>query len=216
MSTFGDMKTRIASEILRTSWADSFVATAIQDAIDDYKFTHFRFNVGRFRLDTVADQEFYTIPAALKADDGSALATGVTLLEIDAMSCRFNNAASPVTPVTDGWLEAATTTNTTGQPCHYSWVDDRIRYTPIPDQVYQIFITGLKALPTLSAGGDTNAWMTQGAALIRARAKVRLYRDIMRNEGAAVAAQGEESAALGMLQRGVGAQQSNRLQAWGY
>lgn len=58
--------------------------------------------------------------------------------------------------------------------------------------------------------------MTDGAALIRARAKVRLYRDILRDTGMVANAQAEEDNAMLALTRGMEAQQPMRLQAWGY
>lgn len=216
MSDYGTMKARIASEILRSSWADTFVQNAVLDAIEDFKFTRFRFNVARFRMNTVADKEIYDLPDDLLDGDGNALNTGETLLEIDAMNCRYNDAASSVDPVTDGWLENVTTSNTTGQPCFYAFDGTQIRFTPIPDQVYSIRMTGLKQLATLTDATDTNAWMVEGAGLIRARAKVRLYRDILRDTAMVANAQAEEDNALRSLQRSQAAHQSGRLQAWGY
>ncbi|TXH53564.1 MAG: hypothetical protein E6Q97_12930 [Desulfurellales bacterium] len=216
MSDLGTMKTRIASEILRADWADSYVASAITDAIDDYSATRFRFNAARFRLNTVSGQEFYTLPDALLSDTGSALSSGEDVIEIDAVNVRFNGAAFVLTPVTDGWSESFTTTTTTGQPQYYSWTGQKIRFTPIPDQVYEVRIVGLKKLLTLATNAASNGWTTDGAALIRARAKVRLYRDILRNADMAAAAQAEELSALTALTRAANAQQSGRLQAWGY
>jgi len=216
MSTYGTLKTRVASEILRTAWADTFVQNAVLDAIEDFKFTRFRFNTARFTLNTVADQEYYDLPDDLLDTDGNALATGETLLEIDGMACRYNNAAYPIEADTDAELELETTSNTRGQPACYSWTGTQLRFTPIPDQAYAVWITGLKQLSTLSASGDTNAWMTDGAALIRARAKVRLYRDILRDTGMVANAQAEEDNAMLALTRGMEAQQPMRLQAWGY
>lgn len=216
MSDFGTMKTRVASEILRSSWADTFVSNAILDAISDYDHTRFTFNQARFKLTTVADQEFYSVPSALRDDAGNALATGETLLEIDTFNVRWNNAAWCVQPVTPGWVESYTTTNTRGQPMYYSFSGDRIRLTPIPDLAYDCFIDGMKKLRSLSSGTDTNAWMTTGARLIRAAAKVRLYRDILRDTAMVQNAQSEEATALAALLRAREAQGSQRLQAWGY
>lgn len=216
MSTFGTMKTRIASEILRSSWADTFIANAINDAIDDYKFTRFLFNTARFKMATVADQEEYTVPTALTTTADAALGTGETLLEIDLFNVRWNNAAWVVTPTTEGWVETYTTTNTRGQPQFYSWTGSKIRLTPIPDRAYDCYIVGLKGLSTLSASGDTNAWMVDGERLIRAAAKVRLYRDILRDADMTQHATAEEARALATLHRGFSAQSAGRLQAWGY
>lgn len=216
MTTYGTMKTRVASEILRPSWADTHVANAIQDAIKDYDGQRFAFNVGRFRLTTVADQEEYTVPADIDTAAGDALETGETLLEIESMSLRYNTSAYIVTPVTEGWLEHYTTTATTGQPIYYCWTGTRLRFAPVPDQAYTVHILGMKRLQTLSAADDTNAWMVDGEKLIRSRAKAILYRDVLRNPGQAKESERTESDALAALNRQLTGQQPARLQAWGY
>lgn len=216
MTTLGTMKTRIASDILRPAWADNFIFDAIQDAISDYEGQRFAFNVNRFRLNTVIGQETYTVPDDIKTEANVALATGETLLEIDGVSVRYNNSAYPLCAVTEPWIENYTTTSTQGQPTHYCWIGTRFRLAAIPDQVYPIYILGHKKLSTLSDNGDTNAWMTDAAKLIRNRAKAILYRDVLRDPPNALAAEKSEMDALAALKRQLGGQQTNTLQAWGY
>lgn len=216
MSTYGTMKTRIASEILRDSWADTYVANAIQDAIKVYEGQRFKFNVNRFKLSTVASQDEYTVPSDIKTAAGSALATGETLIEIDGMTLVYNNSTSPIEPTTEAWLEKYQSRLVTGQPCYYVFVGTRLRFAPIPDQIYTIYIAGTKTLSTLSSGSDTNSWMVDGERLIRHAAKRMLYSDILRNPGQAAESEKMEAQAYAELKRKATAQASNTLQAWGY
>lgn len=215
MSTYGTMKTRVASEILRDSWASTYVANAIQDAIKDYQGQRFVFNVGRFSIATVAGTDEYTNPSSVKTAAGSALATGEKLIEIDGISCRYNNAAYSLTPMVPASVENVIVTGTRGQPQFYAFANATIRLAPIPDQAYTLYIHGHKTLSTLSADGDTNAWMVEAERLIRARAKVILYRDILRNPGQAKESEAMELAALTSLRREVSTQATNTLEAWG-
>jgi len=209
------MKTRIADETLRDDLS-SQIENAIRSAIKIWAPTRFHFNEKRYSLATVASTEYYAM-SDLTNTDGSALSTGETLLEIDSFTLTYSNQPYPLSEQTQQWLdrEQSLATQYTGQPSCYGIFADKIRLHPIPDQTYDCVISGLAQLGTLSAGTDTNAWMTEGEDLIRAQAKLLLYRDVLRDEkgvATAVAALGE---ALDPLKRRMAAKVvTGRIAPW--
>lgn len=215
MSTYATMQTRIARELTRSDLTDD-IKDAITTAIQDYEQHRFWFNDKRFKIATVANQAFYDLPDDLLDEGGNALEAGEDLLEIDSALCNFNNWFQPLQAKSMGWIDAYQIPSYVGQPYYYGQVDTRIRFGPTPNGVYEITITGLARLKTLSENDDTNAWMTEGEKLIRSRAKVILYRDLLRNPDQAALAAQSEAEALASLDRKSSARHTQRLQAWGY
>lgn len=213
--TYGDMQTRIASEVIRTSLT-SDIQNAIQSAIQDYEGERLHFNEQTYLIPTTSGTQDYALPASLTTEAGGALGTGETLLEIDSLVCYLNNWPLPLRPVSSGWINAYQSTNFVGQPAYYAFFNNKVRLAPIPNGAYSLKITGLSRLPALSAAGDANAWMTEGEKLIREHAKLILYRDIIRNSEMAQVASMAEAEAFAALKRKYDARQSNRLTAWGY
>lgn len=213
--TYLDMQTRIADELSRSDLS-SQITNAIQTAIQDYEGERFWFNEQRFTLNTVANQSWYDEQANLLNEDGSALATGVKLLEVDQMVCNFGNWFQPLKPVAPGWIDTYQIPTYIGQPYYYARLGTRIRLAPTPNDVYTVTITGLARLVTLSANSDTNAWLTEGEKLIRSRAKAILWRSILRNADEAALCDAEEQVALSALQRKENARHTMRLEPWGY
>ena len=195
MANYGALITRIGTDIDR-SGDTSVIEAAIQDAIVRHEAERFTFNDTTFRLTTVADQEFYTLPDDLRTRSNGALQGGETLLEIDAATIIYNESGYPLTAYNDAEAEICGLTSYRGQPTGYSWTDTELRLEPIPDQAYPIYINGLKRLSDLSDTNDTNAWTSdqQASRLIRETAKGLIYRDYLRNYDAASAA--DESAEL--------------------
>lgn len=188
MSTFGTMKTRIADEIVRDDLS-SQIGAAIITAVSLWAPTRFGFNEKRYSLTTVASTEYYAM-STLTNTDASATATGEKLLEVDSFTLTYSNQPYPLDQQTQQWMdrEQANASQYTGQPCAYAIFSDEFRLHPIPDAAYACTISGLAQLGTLSAEGDSNAWMTEGEALIRAQAKILIYRDVVRDtEGLAIA-----------------------------
>jgi len=201
MSTLGAMKTRIAREIVRDDLSTE-IGEAITTAIQLWSSTRFWFNEKRFGLSTVASQEYYAMSALTEAD-GSAVLSGVGLLEIDSFTLTYNNEPYPLRPRSQAYLDdqQSLATTFTGQPWAYGIFEDKIRLHPIPDGVYSCLISGLATLATLSSDASSNSWMTDGEALIRNQAKMMLYRDITRDADGAALAQQALSEALDNLQR---------------
>lgn len=215
MSTLGAIRAQLANQIGNYDLGDQY-DHAIRAAIELHEGERFAFNGARLRLDTVAAQEFYTLPGDLKTPAGAALAAGEDVLEIESATLRWNATGTPMEATTFDELEECNSTGIIGQPLYYAREGSSFRLGPIPDAVYTIYINGLKKLGTLSAGTDTNAWMTDGALLVIASAKAILARDVLRNGELSGTAMEQERQALAALRRKLTAAAPHRIKAWGY
>lgn len=209
MTTYVIMQTRIADDLVRDDLSAQ-IQKSINDAITVWEGIRFDFNERKFLLNTVDGEEYYDIMGAnndLVLFDGTALATGETILEIDSIKITVNNSWYPLTPRTMQWFDryAQLPTQYTGQPDSYTIFNNQIRFFPVPDAVYPINIDGLARLgpAPLSADGDTNAWMIAGEMLIRQQAKYIIYRDVIRDaEGKANAGEGIQEAQFQLERKG--------------
>lgn len=216
MSDLGTMKTRIAREIVRDDLSTE-IGEAIATAVETWAGQRFWFNEKRFALATVADQEYYAM-SALTLADGTALETGEGLIEIDSFTLTYSGEPYPLCARTQAYMDEmqSPATTYTGQPVAYAIYEDKIRLHPIPDAAYDCTISGLATLPTLSSDGATNAWMTNGEALIRQQAKLIIYRDITRDpDGVALAERGLAEALENLRRRTFAKVATGRIAPWG-
>lgn len=215
MSDFGTMRTVIADELVRDDLS-TYIARAITTACALWEGKRFYFNEKRFRLATVASQEYYAL-SSMTNTDGTALSTGERLLEIDSFTLTYNDQPYRLCEQTQQWFDdnQANATTYTGQPAAYGIFGDQIRFHPIPDAVYQTTISGLARLATLTNDTDTNAWMTDAEALIRNQAKLIIYRDIVRDADGVAIAKDAIAEALDPLQRKTSAKvMTGRIAPW--
>lgn len=191
MTTFAVMKTRIVDDMLRDDLTANQLGNAINDAIELQEGERFKFNEKRYQILTVAGQEYYDLTGDdLLDQDGDATETGEALLEVDYLLATVNSQPYKLCQRTQQWVNEWQYSGHTGQPSDFTLYGQQLRIFPIPDAVYTLDLGGLARLGPnpLSADADTNAWMTDGAALIRAQAKILLYRDLLRDaEGVALA-----------------------------
>jgi hypothetical protein len=170
VKTLGDMKARIADELIRPDLA-SQIALAIDDAITEAASNRFWFNEVRgLTLPLVAGTEYYT------SDDYSALT------DIDAAYYYVSGVRRFVYPdsqVTVDWMTDGSVPQ--GVPYVYSRYGAELRIYPVPNDVYTLYIDGVSRLNQLTADTDTNAWMNEGERLIRAIAKRDLFLNVMRD-----------------------------------
>jgi hypothetical protein len=190
--TFGDMKTRIAADILRDDLSIQ-IANAIPEAIKLWEGERFVFNEKRYKINTVATQEYYDfIAPTLLTVGGAAVGTSETVLEIDSITATISNMPYRLDQRTQQWFDQyqALPSQYKGPPDRYGIFADQLRLFPVPDNVYPLIVSCLARLNTLSADVDANAWMTEGEGLIREQAKLQIYRDVLRDaEGIANAQQ---------------------------
>jgi hypothetical protein len=199
VTTFAAMKTRIVDDTLRGDLTASQLGNAINEAIELQEGERYAFNERRHRILTVTGQEYYDLGApTLLTSAGAPVPLGETVLEIDSITNTVSNWPYPLHPRTQQWFDQYAGPTYNGQPDSYTLYGQQLRLFPLPDGggpiggAYPIDISCLARLGPnpLSADADTNAWMTDGASIIRAQAKILLYRDLLRDdEGMALAVQ---------------------------
>ena len=196
MSTFGLMIDRIDDELDRGGTLTSQIEKAIKTAIAAYERRRFWFNEARsVTFNTVDGQEFYT------GSDQSAIPT---LLEIDRIKLTISGSDQidlERVPYSELEHDSSSLTVDEGQPTSYAYYGQSLRLYPIPDAAYAVRVSGVSELATLSATTDTNAWMTDGEALIRCRAKRELLTHVIRDsESAREMAEAESAELRSMIQ----------------
>lgn len=173
MSNFGTMRDRIADELDRADMT-SQIEREIKSAIAFYERKRFWFNEKRTNFATVAAQEWYTstddsdIPNLLTLDIAKIAINSTTKHELELQPY------AELEFISDGG-EADE-----GQPTALAYFQKQIRLYPIPDASYSVVLSGIFALDALSASADTNAWMTDGEALIRQRTRRMIYSNVIR------------------------------------
>ncbi len=174
MTTLTVMKARIASE-LRRSNITTQIADAINTAITAYE--HERFYVSESRentFNTVASQEFYS------SVDAPFLAS---LTKIDFVFVEIQNTKFELIPIQTRLMEGATSTSITiGTPVEYNFYEQKLRFYPIPSDIWPIIVGGVSSVAApLTDGEANNFWMTKAERLIRSRAKQELALHVLKD-----------------------------------
>lgn len=173
MSTYGIMKARIADELARSDLSSN-IASAVQSAIAFHERKRFYFNEVIGTFSTVASQEWYS------SSDASWIATAV---DIDSLRVTISGRPFPLDKQTMAKMEEVSAGATmTGTPSDWCYYRQQVRLYPTPNGVYTMTAAYIQRLTALSADADTNAWMTDAEELIRLRAKMMLFRDVIRDE----------------------------------
>jgi hypothetical protein len=172
LATLGDLKARIADELLKKNLTTQ-IASHIAKAIEFYSGRRFWFNTGRMVGSAVAPD----------ADGYVALPTGTRLIDQIIVG---NIVLEPRDPSDIDQLLALAPTS--GQACDYAVAGDRVRLYPIPTGSVALQVVGTFDLAPLTTDSSSNAWTNEAADLIDARARLTLYRDVLRDvEGVSLA-----------------------------
>lgn len=163
MTTFATMRDRIADELARSDLA-SQIGLCIKDAIKHYERQRFYFTESRdVTFATVNNQEYYDAADAAAIPNYST----IDLLRVTVSGFHYNITADTYSSI-DELNQVGTVKGIPDRFCYYA---QKIRLFPIPNAAYTVRISGIKRLDVLSADGDSNAWTTEGEALIRFHAK---------------------------------------------
>lgn len=190
-TSLSTLKARIASELHRSNLT-SEIALAISSAIRFYRSKRFEFNEKQASFNTVASQEAYTT-ATIPSDIGA----------IDSLRATVNGRVCVLEPITLHELQERNSTATlTGAPSAFAFYAQSIFLAPVPDAAYQVSASyqQRKAEPANDAD-DTTVWTNEAEPLIRARAKMLIYRDVTRDTAGMQLAQMAEAEALAMLEK---------------
>lgn len=173
MSTFLEMKTRIATDLRRSNLLVE-IGNAINDAVSEASKEHFYFNEVESTFNTVLGTELYDNTFDIVAIETAFYLAGTTREpiylrnDVDQQRERMGNIQN-------------------GRPEAISQFGDKFRLYPRPDGVYSMFIIGYSKLSPfpLTLDAHTNAWLSDGELYIRALAKRNLLRDVIRDYGEA-------------------------------
>jgi len=192
MATYGDIKTRVAGNLVRTDLGTE-IGQAINDAINEYASTRFWFNETRsVTFNTVQGQQFYG------TSDSSSIPYFVS---IEQLILTDNGQRYQILRVTNDELERADQPSTAqGRPYLYAYFNKQIRlWPPPPATVYSIRVTGYLTLAELTDDTQTNVFTENAANLIRLSALRRVYSEIIRDDASAQTMLLAEQAALERL-----------------
>ncbi len=168
--TLGDLKTRIADELVRSDLA-SQIALAISDAISEAATHRFWF----------MEVEGIEIPV----DTGTARYVGediAELVEIDRLKLVVGSQTYTLRAMNDSELDRFNDgTAPQGQPYAFSRYGDQLRLYPTQQQNYTVLIDGITHGTALDADDDSNIWTTTGERYIRALAKRNLLIDVIQD-----------------------------------
>jgi len=174
MSTFGDMKTRIADELSRSDLTTQ-IGLEILTAISHYENQRWWFGETRATASTVASVAYVAMPT--------------DLLDEDSLTVTLNGTKYQLTRRAYDWIDKVDSGQNPGQPSYFAFYQEQIRLYPIPDAVYTLTFSYIKSQTALSLDADTNDWTNAGEALIRARAKAAVRINYLNDAGALQEAQ---------------------------
>lgn len=199
MSTFGTMKQRIADELARSDLTTQ-IGRAVVSAVEFHERRRFYFNEAVGTLTAVVDQEWYS------STDAAWIATAV---RIDSLRITISDRPYQLNKATMDDLEYLSAgSSITGDPTDWCYYRQQVRLYPVPNTERTLTGAYLERFDTLSGDGDTNAWMTDAEELIRLRAKLILFRDVIRDMNEYQSLLPFEAEALAALTRETGKRSS--------
>jgi hypothetical protein len=194
MTTYADMKTRIARELHRSDLS-SDIALAIQSAISHYATKRFSFSEKQETVQTIAGQRYY----GTTTESPGTLPTDI--VEIDTISTTVNNRTYKLDQTSFEHLDSIDSgvTPLTGYPRLWAWYAGKIRVYPSPNDEYDLKISYHCNVAAPTADADTTAWMTTAEELIRNRAKKDLCLSVTHDDARAMACAAMEKDAFNAL-----------------
>lgn len=177
MTTFANMKTRIADDLNRSDLTTQ-IGREINRAIKHYESEPFWFKQTSSTCATVANQQTLStsdvspLPSTIKEIDYVEITSGSNVYKLDRKSIQEI-------------LDLTFSSTDKGEPTSYSLYQNKFYFHPIPDAIYTITIYFTKSYTALSADSDENDWTTEAEDLIEARAEKVIYRKILKDKIAA-------------------------------
>jgi hypothetical protein len=192
MATLGTMKTRIANEIARADLTTE-IAESIVSAIAHHDTGSWWFNETSGTFSTSSGTDEYA----------PATATFLTsLIREDAITATVQGSRDPLRRISwEQMVDQRWDSTPSGPPMQFAIYGQKFYVYPVPNATYTITIWYAGILGVPGADGSTNAWTTEGEALIRARAKMLLFRDVIRDANEAAVQANAEADALVALRR---------------
>jgi hypothetical protein len=206
VATLGDLKARIADELLRSDLTAQ-IAKAITSAIAHYGRQEFYFNQARSSgtFNTVASQEWYS------TSDLAAIATSPRIISLTLVN---DTTRYEITRRTFDEIEVMASDSVAGgMPTDWAYWRKQVRLWPIPDQVWSITMNYVDRLAAPADDASSNAWTLEDDAeeLIRTRAKIDLLVNVIRRPdmgGELTLLRAQEMAALAALRGEIGGREA--------
>lgn len=192
MPSLGTMKTRIADELARADLTTQ-IADAITSAVAHHDTGAWWFNEtsGAFNVSSGTDEY------------AAATATFLTsLIREDAVTATVNGQREPMRRIS--WAQMVDKrwdNQPAGSPTQFAIYGQKFYVYPVPDATYSVTVWYQGILGVPGSDGASNAWTNEGEALIRARAKYLLFRDVIRDPAEAAVQAQAEAEALAALQK---------------
>lgn len=176
MTDFITMQNLIARRVRNTaSAATSGIQTDIQQAIIEAisfcKHDMYWFNQQDAVLNTVADQEYYPLPADY----------------ISMINIKLQYSPSWYETLwarTEQEVDELNNSAVSGYPSYYCIHNQQLRLSCIPDDAYQMnmsYVRDILVDSPLDSDTATNEWMTDGAPMIRYRAQSIIWDDLIQS-----------------------------------
>ncbi len=174
MPTFADMRARIADEMANDGdISASQINYAINDAIKLYQRRPWWFNVRMVTFTTSANGEYYVSTPPATFED---------MIAVQSIVIENSGVKSPMVAVDNLEIDYSQDGTVTGVPCNYSRTANKMRFFPIPDAAYTIYLTFVYKLDPLVDDADENAWTDEAEELIRQSAKRRIALNYLASE----------------------------------
>lgn len=147
MSTYAEIQTRINDSYLNRPDFSAETQTAIKAAIRFYEKKRWQFNETATALATSAGQAYLDLPD--------------NLLVLDDLRINFSGfSGEPLFRADVGFIRDMRIGNAQGLPSHYAVSRKRAELALIPDSAWTVDCYYVKRLTELSAGTDTNAFIS--------------------------------------------------------
>lgn len=157
MATYGQAVDQILSELAKTETSiTSFVQQELLQAVDFYSTTRFWFNETNIQFVTSLSSVYYPLGAS-------------GALEIDSVVITIGGIKYDLREENYAVLNELDLGNTFGQPTRYAWWMENVRLYPVPNASWTVDVSYQQRFATLSASGDSNAFLTHGLEMIKAR-----------------------------------------------
>jgi hypothetical protein len=174
VASFIDMQNRIADELDRSDLTTQ-IKQAINSAVSFYARKNFFGTETSFTFNTVNGQEYYT------ESDAPQIATSPF---IDELNVNINTGRIQMSRQTFEYIDSISFLPTaTGQPYLWAYRSKKIRFYPIPSQVYVVTVQNTPRLGLLTDPNESNFWTDEDSGaecLIRTKAKLYLLLNVIR------------------------------------
>lgn len=166
MSTLGDLKDRIYSEIHQT--LSTHVQNAVLDAVKFYQDKRFYFNEAQVNFD-VSLTTMYSLSSVIPK-----------MVKIDTLKVYLGSIPYTVTRASWGDIDEWDDSNATAStPTDYAIHHEMLRLYPKPSATTSAQVSYHKAITLTASNSASSVWTNEAADLIRHRAKALLYANVL-------------------------------------